>query len=201
MPGTGAQPLDPTAKSSPEVEENAATVSAVPVVPTAALDAFARQHRSFLQAMARKLCRDQVDPDDLVQDVLERALKAFARLPPGAEPRAWLTRIMHNRFIDLVRRLHTQPSMQPYEDQHAAEPPEPSPAWERITVEDVQAKVAELPPHLREAYECHEVLKLSYTESAARLKIPTGTVGTRLLHARRRLRKLLLADAKDETHD
>lgn len=195
----GGQPTELTAELRGGEEAGVADVPGQAAV-TPSLDEFARQHRPLLLSLARKLCRDRFDADDLVQDVLERALKGLPRLPSGANVRSWLARIMHNRFIDLVRRRDTQPGMESYEDDQAAEAPASMPAWERITIEDVQARILELSPELREVYECHAVLNLSYTEAAARLSIPTGTVGTRLLRARRRLRELLLPGGEDD-HD
>jgi len=186
----------------PAPEETA--VAAVPEVtglPASEVEAFAREYRGFLQGLARKLCRDAYDPDDLVQDVLERVIKGFARRPPDTNPRAWLARITHNRFVDLVRRRQNQPGMQPYEEHHAGPPPASTAAWQQITIEQVNAKVAELPADLREVYECHAVLNLSYTEIASRLNLPSGTVGTRLQRARRRLRELLVGAGEDGSHD
>ncbi|HEY6173133.1 MAG TPA: RNA polymerase sigma factor [Kofleriaceae bacterium] len=194
----GGQSVESVQASS---EEASAEAEAAPAVSQAVLEAFAREHRPFLQALARKLCRGHFDPEDLVQDVLERMLKGYARLPQDADVRSWLARIMHNRFIDLVRRRDARPGTQSYDDERTAAAPLPSnPAWQRVSIEDVQAKLAELPRDLREIYECHVVLKLSYTETAERLRIPIGTVGTRLQRARRRLRELVLG--KDgESHD
>lgn len=206
MTHPGGEQVEPEAE--PESEEIAAAgVPEVPGIPPVEIEAFAREHRGFLQGLARKLCRDSYDPDDLVQDVLERVVKSFARHPPETNPRSWLARIMHNRFIDLVRRRQNQPGMQSYEDDRpgragdAGQPPVPPASWEGITIEQVQTKVAELPVEVREVYECHAILNLSYAEIASRLRLPLGTVGTRLQRARRLLRELLLGAGEDGRYD
>src|SRR5436190_578118 len=68
------------------------------------LEALSRDHREYLLDLARRLCRSHFDPDDLVQDVMETAIKEIHHLPEDANVRAWLTRVMKNRFIDRTRR-------------------------------------------------------------------------------------------------
>src|SRR5262249_51826028 len=82
------------------------------LVLAAGFERFARQHRPFLENLARKLCRGRFDKDDLVQDVLERALKGYGRLHPDVDGRSWLARIMHNRFVDVVRHHQRAPRME-----------------------------------------------------------------------------------------
>src|SRR5688572_22062549 len=77
--------------------------------------ALVREHRGFLDAMAARLCRSQLDPGDLVQDVLERLLNNFEKIPDDVPVRAWLVRVMHNRFIDLVRRQQRAAPVEPDE--------------------------------------------------------------------------------------
>src|SRR5690606_33131572 len=65
-----------------------------------------RRHRPLLQSLARRLCRSSLDPDDLVQDTLERALRSS--LPVDTNERAWLSRVMRNLFIDRLRQQATR---------------------------------------------------------------------------------------------
>ncbi|MBC7973464.1 MAG: sigma-70 family RNA polymerase sigma factor, partial [Myxococcales bacterium] len=84
------------------------------------LDQLVREHGQFLRRMAARLCRRNFDPDDLVQDVLERTLQHFDRLPPGVDHRAWMTRVMRNLFIDHVRRRASAPASTPLDVEPAA---------------------------------------------------------------------------------
>src|SRR5882762_5276443 len=63
-----------------------------------------RLHRTYLETLARRLCRHHLDPDDLVQDVFEKAFRAAQPIPDGVNERAWLSRVLHNLFIDKLRR-------------------------------------------------------------------------------------------------
>jgi len=53
-----------------------------------------------LRRYARLLLRDPVSADDLVQDVLERALSRLHLYQPGTNLRAWLFTIMHNLHVN-----------------------------------------------------------------------------------------------------
>ena len=59
-------------------------------------------HGDYLRGLARKLCGRHYDPDDLLQDTYVRAMAS--PVPDGANERAWLSRVMHNLFIDWIRR-------------------------------------------------------------------------------------------------
>ena len=153
-----------------------------------ALAALVRDHRGFLEAMATRLCRGQLDPGDLVQDVLERLVANVDRIPAELPVRAWLVRVMHNRFIDMVRRQHPTAAVEP---EQLAEPArEPEAWWHRLSTDDVRAKIDALPPELRDAFRMFSIDGLSYQEISERLGVTRNTVGTRILRARRRIRAM-----------
>src|SRR5690242_7817542 len=79
--------------------------------PGDAADEFAAQLaalRPDLHARALFLAQDAVLAEDLVQDVLERALTARDRFRAGTHLKAWLCSILRNLFIDGRRRLATR---------------------------------------------------------------------------------------------
>src|SRR5882762_10482492 len=53
---------------------------------------------------ARALARDVVAADDLVQDCLARALGKLHLWQEGTDLRAWLFTILHNQYVNQVRR-------------------------------------------------------------------------------------------------
>ena len=57
-----------------------------------------------LRRYARALTRDLIAADDLVQDCLTRALSKLHLWQRGTDLRAWLFTILHNQFINYVRR-------------------------------------------------------------------------------------------------
>ena len=62
-----------------------------------------------LRRYAKVLLRDPVFANDLVQDVLERALSRIHQFKPGTNLRAWLFTIMHNLHVNQAIRAAKGP--------------------------------------------------------------------------------------------
>jgi RNA polymerase sigma-70 factor (ECF subfamily) len=153
-----------------------------------AIDGLTRAHGDYLRALARRLCRTQYDPDDLVQDTFLRTLKS--PIPAGANERAWLSRVMHNLFIDAIRRRGAR-----REDElgEVAAPLAHDEAWwKSLSADDVRAAVARLPDEQRIVFTMFAFEGKSYIEIAEATGIAKATVGTRILRARQRIRELLV---------
>ena len=163
-------------------------------------NALIAEHLPRLRARAMQLCRNHLDPDDLIQDALERAFQAFDTLRDRESVRPWLLRIVSNTFFDAIRKQRARPQLVPLD--HAAEieseaaASEPLP-WEHIDTAMHRAAIDRLPDDMRDTYRMNAIEGQDYASIAAALNIPKSTVGTRLLRARRRLRELLSADVKD----
>jgi RNA polymerase sigma-70 factor, ECF subfamily len=160
----------------------------VPEDPTT----FLREAQPFLTALARRLCRNSNDVADLVQDTCEHALRASGTGPTN--PRAWLTTVMHNLFINRCRASARRPHLQSLEDAPHLEAPEPvvEPSWMTITVDQIRAAADQLEPPFREVFRLHVFERRSYAEIATLLAIPPLTVGSRLTRARQKLRAVLV---------
>jgi RNA polymerase sigma-70 factor, ECF subfamily len=148
-------------------------------------------HLDELRARARRMC--PADADDLLQDVLERALRS------GCTPdhaRAWFFAILNRLLIDHARRRLRRPHLTTLDDAIVPMPDidpdvEPPP----IPSEALHAAVDALPVELKRTWRLRVDERLDYAAVAARLGIPTGTVGTRLRRARQLLRTRLLPAA------
>jgi len=145
----------------------------------------------LLLKVARKLCGRPDDARDLVQDTLERALRA--RASPNPNVKAWLLSILQHRFIDLWRKRSYVHAADALETLAAEEPAdrEEEPRWANLDEERVRAAVEMLHPNYREVFVLHALEGRAYTEVARQMGIPKATVGTRLFRARQRLRVLL----------
>lgn len=161
-----------------------------------------RAHQPALLLLAERLCQNRPDAHDLVQDTFERALRAWRRLPPGANIRAWLAAILNNLFIDRRRRALRAPRVHTIGNIEVPAPEaRATPVWKEVTAEQVRAAIVELEDPFRCAYELHAFGGRSYREIADVLGIPTSTVGTRLLRARRMLRLLLLRSVRPDAEE
>ena len=171
-------------------------------------DEFAQRVRPMLLALARRLCgQGGLDPEDLVQEALARALIHHGSLAAQPEPvyRAWLCRALTNHFLDQCRKRRTEVLEQGRgdlrlvrEDEVEAPAARVAEAWERISDTDFRAALARLSiPRVREAYELH-VMGLRYRAIAQRMGVPEGTVGSWLFQARKELKALLLPLTGDD---
>jgi RNA polymerase sigma-70 factor (ECF subfamily) len=145
-----------------------------------------------LRYRALALARNRADADDLVQDTLERALRALPGLRPGSRMGAWMGTMMNHRFIDGWRRAR---NIQPLEtaDNVVAPDPDPPQPWLDLTEAEIARGMQDLPLHCAEILRLRYTSGLSYPQIARRLGISNETVGTRLFRARRRLRRILIA--------
>lgn len=140
-----------------------------------------------LRRYARSLTRDESQAEDLVQDALVRAYEGRGSFRAGGNLRGWLLSILHNTFIDHrrrqvaeFRRLERATSMV-----DTVAPPEQE---SRVRLQQVQAAFMSLPDEQRAALHLVAIEGLSYQEAAAALKIPVGTLMSRLGRARAALR-------------
>ena len=152
-----------------------------------------KAHGEYLRGLARRLCRDHYDPDDLVQDTLLRALSS--PIPEGANVRAWLARVMQNRFIDYLRRREARREDQLPELATTACDQELW--WQALSGDDVQRALEQLPDDQRVAFRMFAFEGKSYTEIAEAQRIAKATVGTRILRARLRIREILIQGRSD----
>jgi RNA polymerase sigma-70 factor (ECF subfamily) len=144
-----------------------------------------------LRRYARAMLADCEDADDLVQDVLERAVQRWHQRRYEASVRSWLFAILHNLAIDRLRRRARLGGQHPIDDvpeDRLAIPPDQQAA---IHHADLQALVSALAEEQRAVLLLIAVEDMTYAEVAAVLDIPVGTVMSRLSRGRERLRRMI----------
>lgn len=167
-------------------------------------EALVREHRPGLLRIARRLCGSgPVDPEDLVQETLERALAHLERLEERElEAReAWLGATLTHRFLDHCRRHSTEaralPSLEAVQPREEGGPEEGArESWAQVSDEALSGAIAQLEQRHREAYVLH-ARGLKYQAISRQMGIPMGTVATWLHQARHQLRRLLAPPAED----
>ena len=142
------------------------------------------------------LTRDPAEAEDLVQETLTKALRAFDTFQPGTNFKAWIYRILRNTFLSsrtAIASTHTV-FLEDQAEVLEAAAPGPSPEDILIRLNDqaaVFAALEQLPPHLRDALLLSDVDGLKYKDIAQVLGLPIGTVMSRLHRARVALRHAL----------
>lgn len=132
-----------------------------------------------------------------MQDLFEKTVRSPSSIPPGANERAWLSRVMHNLFIDKLRRKHARRE-EPMVADVVAGTTDDHPWWESLTATEVRAQVAKLPDEQRVTFELFAFQGKSYDAIAAELNIAKGTVGSRIQRARAKLKQLLTREGADD---
>jgi RNA polymerase sigma-70 factor, ECF subfamily len=151
---------------------------------------------SALATLARCLCGNSADADDLVQDTLERALRADSRYVERGTRRGWLATILRNRFRDRHREKARHPVQSVTIDKLPCPEPDEPAQWEHFTEDQIAVVLEQLEPGFRHVFELH-TLGYAYKEIATELGISIKTVGTRLFRARTKLREILLASSSE----
>lgn len=154
-------------------------------------------HLDALYAGALRLTRNPDAANDLVQDTLLKAYKAFDKYEPGTNCKAWLFRIMYNDFISGTRKRARERrvvSDAPLDPERSSAPDETAPR-DRMTSEAVKRALDELPVDYRAVVVLADLHDLSYREIAEVIDRPIGTVMSRLHRGRRLLQEKLLGQA------
>ena len=151
-------------------------------------------HLDALYALARRLTRNPAEAEDLVQDTYVKAFRNRRRFQAGTNLRAWLFAILHNTFLNDVRRRKGSPVEVDAEiaaraaDERAAPGPSPEESLlARAGAAQIDAALATLPETFRTAVWLRDVQELSYAEIAEILQVPPGTVMSRISRGRRLL--------------
>lgn len=143
-----------------------------------------------LFGMAYRLTGNAHDAEDLVQETMLRAHRAFDRYRPGTNARAWLFTILHRLRTDSLRRKGRRPETVELVDDG---PPVPA-VHEKILTsghEDVVRALEGLAETFRSAVVLRDIEEFSYAEIATILGIPVGTVMSRIHRGRALLRQAL----------
>lgn len=151
-------------------------------------------HLPQLRGFARSLTGgDWHLADDLVQDAVASALRNRHQFAPGTNLKAWLLKILHNRFHSVVRRKHVTAEVTGADgllDRRAV----PATQEGGLELAAFKAAFARLSPARREALVLVGVHGLPYEQVAAVCGCEVGTVKSRVSRARAQLKAMLLGE-------
>jgi RNA polymerase sigma-70 factor, ECF subfamily len=150
-----------------------------------------------LRRYARALTRDVTRADDLVQETLARAIQKQHLWQPGTDLRAWLFTIMHNQNVNQVRRAIRDRAID-LESCSQALVATTDPTASR-QLQELECALGKLVQEHREVILLVGLEGMSYEDAAAVLKVPVGTVRSRLSRGREELRKSMGVDHKRPT--
>ena len=158
------------------------------------------RHGSDLLRLARSLSRSRSDAEDVVQETLVGAYRGLQKFDGRSSVKTWLCRILTRQAARAWNRGIRHQSTASL-DAAGAEAGEPLADFRRVrsgtTLADVERRI-DLHAVLQTLGEDHrtvvmlrDIQGMSYSEIAAALGVPQGTVESRLFRARAELREKL----------
>jgi RNA polymerase sigma-70 factor, ECF subfamily len=173
--------------------------------PVAFRALFDRYHRRVF-AVALGVLKNQADARDVVQEAFVKVHRHLGSFQGASSFYTWLYRITMNLSIDQVRRRKAARQVD-YDDalkrdgDDVADPGNISPDFQgadpaktqtrKELAGKIQAALHTLPEYHRQVILLREVEGLSYEEIAKVMKVPKGTIMSRLFHARRKMQAAL----------
>jgi RNA polymerase sigma-70 factor (ECF subfamily) len=169
-------------------------------------------HQGFLFRIAVNLLGDEGAAEDATQEAFLSAFRSFGSFR-GGSLRAWLARVLINTCYDELRRQRRRPAL-PLERNDEFDREMDAPAWladtsglpqEQVEAREleraIQQGLSSLPSQYRLAAVLVDVQGMSYEEAAQALRVPAGTIKSRLARARLALRISLAGHPDLLPHD
>ena len=155
-------------------------------------------HLDSLYRVALRLTGNAAEADDLVQETMLKAYRAWHQFERGTNAKGWLLTILRHAFINEYRRRTRHPetvdidAIEPFSVFQEVQDDDPQGTFfDRIVDDEVLRAIDTLPEQFRETVVLSDVEGLSYEEIARVLEVPVGTVKSRLFRARRMLQQKL----------
>ncbi len=150
--------------------------------------------RAYLLRFAQRKLRDPALAEDAVQDVFEAVLSGRASFEGRAALRSWLTAVLKNKIVDVLRRHSRFESLDHDADgEHAAYDvacPQPQPdevVEQRILLARALARIDALPNGLRETFRLRVLEEQSSASVCSTLGISEDNLFVRMHRARKHL--------------
>ena len=148
-----------------------------------------KEHHAVVYRYACRLCGCWAEAEDLTQQTFLIAHQKLHQLREADRARAWLLAVVRSCFLKSVRKARPTPAHDI--ELLANEAADSSSAVERIDREELAAALGELPDEFRLVLLMFYFEELSYQQISEQLKIPIGTVMSRLSRAKEHLRRRL----------
>lgn len=161
-------------------------------------EAEALPHLDAVFRYAHALTGDPTRAEDLTQETMLKALRAWHQFERGSNARAWLLTILRNTFINDYRRRQRQgetvdvAAIEPHHVFEEIQDVDPEGRFFASIVDDeVLRAIRALPEEFREVLLLSDVEGFPYADIAKLLDVPVGTVKSRLFRARQALQRRL----------
>mgnify|MGYP002614331943 FL=1 len=149
-----------------------------------------------LEHFCARLCRDESRAEDLAQEVFLKALmnRLLIESFNARQCKAWLFATARNLYCDQVRRAAKERELMEALLPDGDEEPADETASAAVGLSDLESLMGTLTPADRMLFELRYTEWYNASELGEMLKLPPGTVRTRLLKIRTKLKDELLEE-------
>lgn len=157
------------------------------------IEQLVESHYAEIYRYAFRLAGNSADASDLTQQTFLNAHKNLLALREAAKARGWLYAILRNTFLKLRRKRSPLSAGNLELEVDSLPDPVLTVSQKSIDLdpEELQSALLDLPDEFRAVILMFYFEELSYRQIASELKIPEGTVMSRLSRAKGHLRKRL----------
>ncbi len=168
----------------------------------AAFNELVLAYQNVVYRQAFWILREEEAAEDAVQEAFLKAYRNIQKFLLGRSFRSWLLKITTNLCLDMIRKAYRRPCLplapaDPYGEEiecywikDTADTPEQAVERTEGEMRIVQA-IQRLAPEYRTVIILADLQELDYAEVTAILKVPLGTMKSRLSRARQQLREAL----------
>jgi len=146
------------------------------------IDEIIQEHGPRVSAYVRSMVRDKSMVDDLVQETFIRVWRYMSSYRGEGSFQSWIISIAHNVVMSAMAKKIDVPTSE-------LQTPSTNDVYEDI---DFVSVVAQLPIEQRQAVSLCLVMGFSYQEAADIVKVPIGTIRSRVSRGRDSLREILV---------
>ena len=155
------------------------------------IDPYIKQYGRRLFGLCLSLCANVQEAEDLYQDTWLKVLQNITKYDPNQPFEPWLTQICVNLYRNRLRRFRRSPFLHFTSGEARDAVLSRIAAPERPDYTDLYRAIDSLPEKQRLAVILFYFRDMDIAAAAAVLKVPEGTVKSRLSQARKRLKEVL----------
>lgn len=150
-------------------------------------------YRDQVFRLALRMCGNETDADEVAQEAFLSAWKGLPNFRGESRFSTWLYQLTTHAAIDLLRREKRQAAAEDIDGIPIVDDgPSPQQQAERAeTRREIQSALMQLPEEYRQVLVLRFMQELSYEEIGQALKLPAGTVKSRLNRAKAQLKGVL----------